>query len=95
MEDMRRITTNPMIIDAGDASPIKALPYRVPMHLVKYLKKELDDLKRQVIIVEHPTVVSTHLMVKKKDAQWRLVMDYRQLNSVVKKDASCLPIAQD
>jgi hypothetical protein len=96
MDEMRRINLDPMKIETGNAEPIKSKPYRVPMHLLVHLKKEIDDLKRLGFIVDCKGPWSAPiLLVKKKDGTWRLVVDYRRLNQVAKKDASGLPIIQD
>ena len=96
LEDMRRIKLDPLKIELTDNTPFKLPPYRVPLHQLDTLKKELSELRRMGIIVENKGPYSSPiLMVKKKDKSWRLVVDYRRLNKITKKDSGDIPIIQD
>ncbi len=96
LEDMRRIKIDPMKIQLIDSTPVKLTPYRVPLHQLTALKKEINLLKSLGLIVENTGPYSSPiLMVKKKDGSWRLVVDYRVLNKRVKKEANEIPRIND
>jgi len=92
----KKLSQPAMRIDTGEAKPIK-LPY------YNMSPEDCEELKRQLKILMESKIIrpSTSpwgapvLFVKKKDGTKRLVIDYRQLNSVTKADAYPMPRIQD
>jgi len=83
-------------IDTGDAMPINCPPHKLSYHMREPLKKELDDMKKSGVI--EPSLsdwAAPILMVKKKDGEWRLCVDFRKLNKIAKGCAYPLPRIQD
>jgi hypothetical protein len=79
-------------IDTGDAKPIRQRPRRVPMHLQKEAKEQVEKLLQNGLIEPSTSPwASPVVLVKKKDGSWRHCIDYRALNNVTKKDAYSLP----
>ena len=82
-------------IDTGDAKPIKQPMRRVPMAFAgeeeKHLKKMLDCGVIQPSTSEwsSPTV-----LVRKRDGDIRWCIDFREVNSVTRKDAYPLPLIE-
>jgi hypothetical protein len=74
-------------VDTGDHQPVSTSPYYLPPVKRTALDVILDDMLRRGQIVPHsgpwaaPTIVR-----KKKDGGWRMIIDYRKLNEITKKD---------
>ncbi|KAL5506041.1 hypothetical protein EMCRGX_G007607 [Ephydatia muelleri] len=65
---------------------------RLPFHQREEVKELLDGmLERQVIEPSQGSWSSPVVLVKKKDGSTRFCVDFRQLNTVTKKDAQPLP----
>ena len=83
-------------IETEDVQPIRARPYRLAPVEAEALKKELDKLcKLRVIRPSSSPWAAPVILVKKKNGDYRLVVDYRKLNAVTKKDAYPLPRIDD
>lgn len=81
-------------IDTGDAAPIKQGFYKMPFKKYEQLKKHVAELLEAGIIrpSNSPWSSPAHLVPKRGDDGTRLVVDYRKLNSVTRKDAYPLPL---
>jgi len=81
--------------------PILKRPYRVPFHRQEIFKKEVQKLLDDGIIEESqsPWSFPAILLEKKRhpgeEVQYRLVIDFRELNSVTKTDYFPLPNIQE
>lgn len=85
-----------MSIDTGDAMPIKQRAYRVPLTKRRIISQEIDKMLAEGIIRPSASPWASPLtLVPKPDGSVRVCADYRQLNSVTKKDAYPLPQIQD
>ena len=84
-------------INTGDAAPIKQRAYRLPQYQRKPLGDLLRKLQREGIIrPSSSNWAAPILLVPKKVAgQYRLCVDYRRLNEVVKSDNYPLPRIDD
>ena len=77
-------------------NPVASNFYRTPYSLRPTMRKILDDnckkgiLKRTSSPYNSPTI-----LVKKKDGSWRLVVDYRRINSQIESDSYPLPLIKD
>ena len=84
-------------IPTGDAPPIRKRPYRLPECQRKPLKDLLDKLQNEGIIRPSSSEWSAPIILvpKKTPGQYRLVVDYRALNDIIKKDNYPLPRVDD
>jgi hypothetical protein len=83
-------------IDTLEARPIVSAPYRTPYALRDNLKEILNNYVDNGII--EPCISnwnSPSLLVKKKGGKWRLVIDYRKLNSATHQYHHPLPLLED
>lgn len=79
-------------MDTGDSKPIKIPPRRLPYSQREIVENEIAKmLENDVIEPSESPWSAPLLLVAKKDGSWRFCVDYRQLNSVTKKDAYPLP----
>ncbi|KAG1257879.1 hypothetical protein G6F68_009083 [Rhizopus microsporus] len=84
------------IIIKEDTHPISHRPYRMSPIEAEYLQKELEKYtKLGVITPSNSPWAAPIILVKKKNGEYRMVIDYRKLNAVTKKDAYPLPRIDD
>ncbi len=90
--DIGRTTLIAHDINTEGAVPIKQQPRRPPVAYAGEVTKQVDELlKNQLIEPSTSPWASPVVLVKKKDGSVRFCIDYRQLNSVSRKDAFPLP----
>jgi transposase InsO family protein len=90
--DMGRTTATMHSIDTGDGRPIRQPLRRHPPAHEDVIRQQVDDLLHQGIIEPAQSPWASNIvLVKKKDGSLRMCVDYRQVNSVTKKDAYPLP----
>jgi hypothetical protein len=78
------------------AQPISVRPYRVAPELKDELERQVKELLAQGVITHSNSAFgSPVILVKKEDTAWRLVVDYRQLNSLTIKGKYPLPIIDE
>jgi predicted ArsR family transcriptional regulator len=83
-------------IDTGEARPIRQHPRRLPLAKQAEVSEMLEDMPRRGIIEESESPWSSPVvLVRKKDGELRLGVDYRKLNDVTKKDCFPLPRIDD
>lgn len=71
-------------------------PRRLSITEKENLRKILDDLlKRKIIQPSKSEYVSPIILVKKKNGEFRLCVDYRVLNKVLRRDNYPLPLIED
>ena len=79
-----------------DRSPINSKPFPIPIRFKNELDKELNRLLADGIIVpSSSTYSSPALLIPKKDGSIRMVIDYRKLNNITKKEEDLLPRISD
>ena len=79
-------------IDTGDAKPVRQPLRRFPPAHREAISEHVDNMVNQGIIEPASSPWGTNIvLVKKKDGSFRCCIDYRQLNSVTRKDAYPLP----
>lgn len=89
------LITHKIIIDQ-DTQPISHRPYRLSPIESRYLEKELDKYsKLGVISPSNSPWAAPVILVKKKNGEYRMVIDYRKLNAITKKDSYPLPRIDD
>ncbi|KAG0848253.1 hypothetical protein G6F17_011811 [Rhizopus arrhizus] len=84
------------IILEEDTLPISHRPYRISPLESEHLQKELEKYcKLGVISPSNSPWAAPVILVKKKNGDYRMVIDYRKLNAKTKKDAYPLPRIDD
>jgi len=79
-------------IDTGDARPVRQPLRRYPPAHLEAISEHVDNMLKQGTIEPGSSPwASNVVLVRKKDKSLRCCIDYRQLNSVTKKDAYPLP----
>ena len=79
-------------IDTGDSKPVRQSLRRHPPVHQEAIKQQISSMLEQgVIEPARSPWASNIVMVKKKDGSLRTCIDYRQLNSLTRKDAYPLP----
>jgi len=83
-------------IDTGDARPVRQPLRRFPPAHVEAISEHVDNMLKQGTIEPASSPwASNVVLVKKKDGSFRCCIDYRQLNSVTRKDVYPLPRIDD
>jgi len=79
-------------IDTADAKPVRQPLRRYPPAHVESISNHVDNMLKQDIIEPASSPWASNIvLVKKKDGSLRCCIDYRQLNSVTRKDVYPLP----
>lgn len=77
------------------APPVKQRYYLMPPN-IQDINKQVDEfIKKGYIRESNSPWASTILMVPKKNGKWRMCVDYRKLNTLIKKNAWPLPYIND
>ncbi|KAJ0628009.1 putative nucleotidyltransferase, Ribonuclease H [Helianthus annuus] len=85
-----RITLQP------GTAPISQRPYRYPAVQKDVIERTTRELlETGVIQNSHSSFAAPVVLVKKKDGQWRMCMDYRRLNEVTVKDKFPIPLIEE
>ena len=83
-------------IDTGTSQPVAQQKYRTPYYLRDEMRKIIDRNVTEGLMepCSSPWAAPT-LLVRKANGSWRLVCDYRRLNSVTTADSYPLPEIND
>ena len=77
-------------------TPIKLRPYRTPIHKIPVLDNEINEMLEDGIIRPSSSPWSSPCsIVPKPDGSPRFVVDFRQVNKVIKDNAYNLPLIQE
>ena len=96
MEDRGETDLVQFEIDTGSASPRRQSPRRMPFLVRQEVTRQLQDMQAAGIIQPSKSPwASPIVLVQKKDGSHRFCVDYRELNSVTKKDTFPLPRIDD
>jgi hypothetical protein len=80
------------VIPLTEDKVIKIKPYRVPLHLQKEVKVQMETmLKAGVIRPNYSNFSLLVVLVKRKDGKMRFSIDFRKLNDITRKDVYLLP----
>jgi hypothetical protein len=83
---MHRIITDEKIV------PIRCASYRLPLNLVDEARLQIEKMKRDGIVQPSNSEWSSPVvLVRKKNGDVRVAIDYRKLNEISKKDAYPMP----
>ena len=76
-------------IDTGDSQPIHQLPHRIsPAHRQEMRQLLNKMLKNDITQPSNSPWSSPIILVRKRDGSTRFCIDYREVNSVTRKDAN-------
>ena len=83
-------------IDTGEAQPRKQVVRRMPFVVRQEVAKQLKRMQEIGVIQPSKSPwASPVVMVRKKDGSYRFCIDYRELNSLTKRDLFPLPRIDD
>lgn len=84
------------IIELPGSVPVSQSPYRCSRYELEILRSITDELKECGLIRDSASQYSSPvLLVKKKNGEHRMVIDYRRLNRQTVKDKFPLPVIDD
>ncbi|CAF4615500.1 unnamed protein product, partial [Didymodactylos carnosus] len=84
------------VINTGDHSPVNAKPYFKTIDQRKNVQQEIDKMLNSGIIVpSHSPWSSPVVLLRKPNGEFRFIVDYRQLNSITKKDSYPQPTVEE
>ena len=79
-------------IDTGDAQPKKQPAHRIPFAVREEVSQQIEEMESTGVIRPSTSAwASPIVLVRKIDGRMRFCVNYRQLNSVTKKDTYSLP----
>lgn len=85
-----------MKIELSNQRPVVYRPYRLAHNEREKVRGMVDDMLQAGIIRESVSnYASPIILVRKKDGNFRLCVDYRQLNSVTVKERYPMPVIED
>ena len=95
-EDLKRTNLIYHTINIGDSGPVRQGIRGIPHEQIGVLKAEIDKLQSARIVepLSSPFASPTILVIM-TNGSWRLCTDFRNLNSLTKKDAHPLPRIED
>jgi hypothetical protein len=83
-------------IDTGKARPISARARRVQPHLRRVIETQVKEYLEEGVITESNSPWAAPIvMVRKKTGEWRMCIDFRDLNKVTCKDPYPIPRCED
>ena len=96
IDNVKIANAEPHTIHLTNNHPIKLRPYKISLDQSRALKKEITKLlKRGLIIPSHSPWAFPVLLVRKKNGEWRMCIDFRKLNEITVKDAYALPFIDE
>lgn len=85
-----------MNIKLNDSTPVTYKPYRLPFTERAKVREIVDELLDNGIIRESQSAYSSPIvLVRKKNGECRLCVDYRALNKKTVKDSYPMPVIDD
>ena len=83
-------------IETGNHPPIRQQPYRTPVIKREKMSEMVSDMQEQGVVQPSSSPwASPVVLVTKKDGTLRFSIDYRQLNTITRKDVYPLPRVDD
>jgi hypothetical protein len=90
--DIGHVTTVKHRIELVDPTPFKQRCRRIPPSMFQEVRNHLQQLVEAGVIRRSKSPFSSNVvLVRKKNGDLRMCVDYRQLNNKTKKDAYALP----
>lgn len=96
MSELGNSTISEMHINLNDDSPVAYKPYRLP-YTERIIVRELvnEMLENNIVKESCSSYASPIVLVKKKNGEHRLCVDYRALNKKTVKDSYPMPVIDD
>lgn len=96
MRDLGYTTETEIVIQLNDSVPVVYRPYRLSFSERKKVQGIIDEMMECGIVRESSSpYASPIVLVRKKDGEIRLCVDYRALNNKTKRDLYPLPRIED
>ena len=90
--DLGRTDVITHTIDTGDHKPVRQPLRRHPPAHEEAIRQHVNDMLEQGVIERTQSPCASNIvLVKKKDGSFRCCIDYRQVNSLTRRDAYPLP----
>ena len=84
-----------IVLEKG-ATPFFVPNYRLPIGRRQVVEELVSDMKKQGVVKDSKSPYNSPLLlVPKKDGSWRLVIDFRRLNSVTVPDRMPMPVLDE
>lgn len=96
MQELGLTNITEMTIRLNDDTPVTYKPYRLPYSERAVVRQMISELLANDIIKEsHSAYASPIVLVRKKNNDYRLCVDYRALNKKTIKDSYPMPVIDD
>ena len=90
--DIGCANVKPCKLDTGTHAPINIRPYKNPVALINELQRQIDSLLAADIIEPSTSPWNfPSILVPKKSKKYRLTINYKKLNDILKKNAMAPP----
>lgn len=84
------------VVPNGEIKPFRHSPSRLPIQEETEVKRQVENwLEKGIVRKSCSDIASRVVVTKKKSGEYRVCVDFRQLNSMVLKDGFPVPIVED
>lgn len=93
--ELTAANTQPHEIQLEHNNPIKCPVYKIPYNLREEFRKQISDLEKAGIVSKSRSHYNSPALFVKQGSKWRLVLDFRRLNSVTVTQEFIIPTLDD